>query len=228
MYVQMEAGQSGRAAETRRRLLEAAVEVFAEEGFRGATLQEIARRADANVASTAYHFGNKEGLYAAVFEYAERRMAELQRQQEADRGEDGGEDALPADERLRRHVAAFLTRLLDPRRPAWFARLLAREMIEPTPALDRLVRRRMRANHEQLAAILRELLGPDASDEDVRLCTLSIVAQCTFYRHSAPIVARLYPELAPAREIERIAAHVTRFSLAAIRDLHGNGKERGS
>jgi hypothetical protein len=86
----------------------------------------------------------------------------------------------------------------------------------------------MRANHEQLAAILRELLGPDASDEDVRLCTLSIVAQCTFYRHSAPIVARLYPELAPAREIERIAAHVTRFSLAAIRDLHGNGKERGS
>jgi AcrR family transcriptional regulator len=237
MYVQMEAAPGGRAAETRRRLLEAAVEVFAEEGFRGATLQEIARRADANVASTAYHFGNKEGLYAAVFEYAERRMAELQPPHSGPgEGEDG---TLPADERLRRHVGAFLTRLLDPRRPAWFARLLAREMIEPTPALDRLVRRRMRANHEQLATILRELLGPDASNEDVRLCTLSVVAQCTFYRHSAPIVARLYPELAPAREIERIAAHITRFSLAAVRDLrprgalrapdeHGRRKERGS
>ncbi|MFN8603011.1 MAG: CerR family C-terminal domain-containing protein [Candidatus Binatia bacterium] len=219
----MESGQATRAAETRRRLLEAAVEVFAEEGFRGATLQEIARRADANVASTAYHFGNKEGLYAAVFEYAERRMAELRPPQD-----DAEDAALPAEERLRRHVTAFLTRLLDPRRPAWFARLLAREMIEPTPALDRLVRRRMRANHEQLAAILRDLLGSRATDEDVRLCTLSVVAQCTFYRHSAPIVARLYPELAPAREIERIADHVTRFSLAAARGLRGRGKERGS
>lgn len=218
----MESGQAARAAETRRRLLEAAVEVFAEEGFRGATLQEIARRADANVASTAYHFGNKEGLYAAVFEYAERRMAELRPPQDDD------DDALPAEERLRRHVTAFLKRLLDPRRPAWFARLLAREMIEPTPALDRLVRRRMRANHEQLATILRELLGTEASDEDVRLCTLSVVAQCTFYRHSAPIVVRLYPELAPAREIERIADHVTRFSLAAVRGLHGRRKDRGS
>lgn len=219
----MESGQTARSAETRRRLLEAAVEVFAEEGFRGATLQEIARRADANVASTAYHFGNKEGLYAAVFEYAERRMAELR-----PAADDAADALLPAEERLRHHVTGFLMRLLDPRRPAWFARLLAREMIEPTPALDRLVRRRMRANHEQLAAILRDLLGPDASDEDVRLCTLSVVAQCTFYRHSAPIVARLYPDLAPAREIERIADHVTRFSLAAVRGLRGRRKERGS
>lgn len=220
----MDSGQATRAAETRRRLLEAAVEVFAEEGFRGATLQEIARRADANVASTAYHFGNKEGLYAAVFEYAEQRMAQLRQPQD-----DAADDAsLPAEERLRRHVSAFLTRLLDPRRPAWFTRLLAREMIEPTPALDRLVRRRMRANHEQLAAILRELLGAEASAGDVRLCTLSVVAQCTFYRHSAPVVARLYPELAPAREIERIADHITRFSLAAVRGLRGRRKERGS
>src|SRR5882757_11484676 len=136
----METGQAARSAETRRRLLEAAVEVFAEEGFRKATLHEIARRADANIASTGYHFGNKEGLYAAVFEYAERQTANSHPHLPEN------DDGLPED-RLRRHVTSFLSRLLDPNRPAWFARLLAREMIDPTPALDHLVRNRMRANH---------------------------------------------------------------------------------
>ena len=214
----MESGTAARSADTRRRLLEAAVEVFAADGFRRATLQEIARRADANIASTAYHFGGKEGLYAAVFEYAERQTAALHPPPEDDQAE------LPPEARLRRFVTSFLTRLLDPARPASFARLLAREMIDPTPALDRVVRRRMRANHEQLGAILRELLGPEASDEDVRLCALSVVAQCTFYRHSAPIISRLYPDLVPPREIERIADHVTRFSLAAVRGLRTRKK----
>jgi AcrR family transcriptional regulator len=216
----MERGQAARSAETRRRLLEAAVEVFAEEGFRSATLQEIARRAEANIASTGYHFGSKEGLYAAVFEYAEQQTALLH----PPLTEDGGEGS--PEERLRRHVTSFLTRLLDPKRPAWFARLLARELIDPTPALDRLVRNRMRANHEQLASILRDLLGDDITDEDVRLCALSVVAQCTFYRNSANIISRLYPDLVPPREIERLADHVTRFSLAAIRGLRAKKKER--
>jgi len=214
----METGQAARSAETRRRLLEAAVEVFAEEGFRKATLHEIARRADANIASTGYHFGNKEGLYAAVFEYAERQTANSHPPAQND-------DGLP-EERLRRHVTSFLSRLLDPNRPAWFARLLAREMIDPTPALDRLVRNRMRANHQQLSAILRDLLGEDATDEAVRLCALSVIAQCTFYRNSAPIISRLYPDLVPTEEIEHLADHVTRFSLAAIRGLRVKRKER--
>lgn len=215
----METGQAARSAETRRRLLEAAVEVFAEEGFRKATLHEIARRADANIASTGYHFGNKEGLYAAVFEYAERQTANSHPPLPEN------DDGLP-EERLRRHVSSFLSRLLDPNRPAWFARLLAREMIDPTPALDRLVRNRMRANHEQLSAILRELLGEDATDEAIRLCALSVIAQCTFYRNSAPIISRLYPDLVPTKEIEHLADHVTRFSLAAIRGLRAKRKER--
>ena len=219
----MRTGTAARSVETRRRLIEAAVEVFAEEGFRNATLQEIARRAHANIAATSYHFRNKEGLYAAVFDYAERRAATAE-----PAPEDGDGTASP-EERLREHVTSFLTRLLDPNRPAHFARLLARELVDPTPALDRVVRRRMRSNHQRLSEILRELLGVDASDETVRLCTLSVIAQCTFYRNSAPILSRLYPELVPTKEIARLAEHVTRFSLAAVdgvRERSGRRKRR--
>src|SRR5262245_4771956 len=147
--------QNARSADTRRRLLEAATEVFAAEGFRNATIQQICSRAGANIAAAHYHFGGKEELYAAVFDWATRQA------RERDRAEDPVDG--PPEARLRALVTRFLTRLLGADRPAWIARLVAREMIEPTPALDRLVRQRMRANHEQIAAVVRELAGPGAS-----------------------------------------------------------------
>jgi AcrR family transcriptional regulator len=200
----------GRSADTRRRLLDAALEEFAREGFRRATIERICRRAKANIAAVHYHFGDKARLYAAVVEHADQR-AEAERPRER-------ASAGPPEERLRVHVTAFLRRLLDPKRPTWMAQLLAHELLEPTPALDRLVRRRMRANHDQIAGIIREL-APHLAREAVRLATLSVVAQCVFYRHSAAIVSRLYPDLHPAQEIDRLADHVTRFSLAAIGSL---------
>ena len=208
-------GHAEKSAETRRRLLDAAIEIFAEKGFRGATIEQISRRAGTNIAAAHYHFGSKEGLYAAVFDHAERQRPPVPSPEPSD---------VPPAERLHAHITGFLSRLLDPARPAWMARLLAQEMIEPTPALDRLVRRRMRANHEQFAVIIRDLLGPRAADDDVRLCTLSVVAQCVFYRNSAAVISRLYPDLAPARDVDRIAEHVTRFSLEAIR---GFAAEKG-
>lgn len=212
--------QSERSADTRRRLLEAAVEVFAEDGFRKATIDRICRRARANIAAVHYHFGDKQELYTAVFEYAQERATQ-------DHPATEGDSEAPAEEQLRAHIEAFLGRLLDPHRPAWLAHLLAHEMIEPTPALDRLVRRRMRATHKQLGGILRELLGPAASDDAVRDCTLSVIAQCVFYRNSAPVITRLYPEMIPSKEVARIADHITNFSLAAVRGLRAAGARSG-
>jgi AcrR family transcriptional regulator len=208
-----------RSIDTRQRLLEAAGEVFAEDGFRKATIERICRRAGANIAAAHYHFGDKERLYAAVIEYSDGLATAQQHPMAA------GRDAAKPQDRLRTHLAAFLGRLLDRGRPAWHGRLMAREMIDPTAALDRMIRDKIRANHQQLAAIVRELLGAGARADDVRLCVLSIVGQCLFYRHSAPVIARLYPDLVPAEEIARIADHITRFSLAAMRGLRPAKKE---
>src|SRR5215468_10126074 len=94
-----------RSRATRERLLESALEVFAQDGFRGATIERICRRAGANIAAAHYHFGDKRRLYAAVFAHAERR-ALTERPPEATDGQ-------PAA-RLRAQVASFLHRLLDP------------------------------------------------------------------------------------------------------------------
>lgn len=63
------------ADETRRRLLEAALDCFAEAGFDGATTRAICGRAGVNLALLNYHFGSKEGLWAQVLRTLNDRLA---------------------------------------------------------------------------------------------------------------------------------------------------------
>ena len=59
------------------RLLQVAVEVFAECGFRDATVREICSRANVNVASVNYYFRSKEALYAQALAFAFREANRL-------------------------------------------------------------------------------------------------------------------------------------------------------
>ncbi|HEX9983379.1 MAG TPA: TetR/AcrR family transcriptional regulator [Thermoanaerobaculia bacterium] len=54
--------------DARTRILETAIEVFASEGFAGARIDDIAKRAGVNKAMVYYHVGDKQALYAAVFQ----------------------------------------------------------------------------------------------------------------------------------------------------------------
>ena len=53
--------------DTKSRILESAVAVFAEKGADGGSMREIARRAGVNVATTYHHFGSKRDLLMAIF-----------------------------------------------------------------------------------------------------------------------------------------------------------------
>jgi len=197
---------------TRQRLLEAAGQVFAEKGFRSATIREICARARANVAAVNYHFKDKHALYLAVLQDAHARALEKYPPTLGTRPGDTPEA------RLNAFIRAFLLRLLDDGRPAWQGRLMAREIAEPTAALDVIVQRSIRPHFMLLSSIVRELLGASASPARVLLSTRSVVAQCLFYFHSRSVIARLQPRerLGPAA-VERLTAHISRFSLAALK-----------
>jgi AcrR family transcriptional regulator len=66
-------------AETRRRLLEAAVALFAERGLHGVTSAQIARRAGVATGTFYLHFADKEALF---HEIAFAALAELRARQE--------------------------------------------------------------------------------------------------------------------------------------------------
>ena len=63
-----------KASITKERLLKAASEIFAEKGFRDATVAEICEAAEANIAAVNYHFGSKQRLYIEMFRRQMQRM----------------------------------------------------------------------------------------------------------------------------------------------------------
>ncbi|WP_199434634.1 TetR/AcrR family transcriptional regulator [Qaidamihabitans albus] len=62
------AWQWGRTAETQRVLLQAAREVFSEQGFAEANVADIVERAGSSVGSLYHHFGGKTELFLALWE----------------------------------------------------------------------------------------------------------------------------------------------------------------
>ena len=64
---------------TRRAILDAATSVFAEKGFSGANVDDIIARVQTTKPSLYYHFGSKEGLFAAVLEDVYAGMREIER-----------------------------------------------------------------------------------------------------------------------------------------------------
>jgi AcrR family transcriptional regulator len=54
--------------ETRARVLRAATEVFARDGFEGASLRRIAERAGIDIATLKYHVLDKDALFAEVYQ----------------------------------------------------------------------------------------------------------------------------------------------------------------
>ncbi len=199
------------ADSTRQRLLEAAGEVFAEKGFRDATIREICKRAGANIAAINYHFGGKERLYSDVLRFVDDAVH--------DRHPAAAPEVsrLTPEQRLEFFITHFMRKVFDSDRPAWHQRLMAREMVEPTFALDELIDRNIKPRSLILQAIIRELLGPGATDTQVQRCAASVVGQCLFYWHCRPMIARLMPHLGYSPEnLASIAAHITNFALAGI------------
>jgi len=66
--------QADRAAETRMRILDAAIREFAENGLAGARTEQIAAAAGVNKALLYYYFESKEKLYSAALEEVAGRV----------------------------------------------------------------------------------------------------------------------------------------------------------
>lgn len=199
---------------TRERLIEAAGRVFADRGFGHATVREICAEAGANLAAVNYHFRDKAGLYSAVIAQAQVGHGPMGRvRSEVVAG------ATP-EGRLRVFIQNYMMRLFDEQRPTWNSKLIAREMIEPTAALDDVVVNMIRPRFVLLSSLVRDILGKTASEDRVRLAAASVIGQCLIYAHCRPVMDRLFDdERYDRRRTEQRAEHIAEFSIAALRAI---------
>lgn len=199
--------------ETRARLIQAATEVFLADGFRAARVQDIAARAGLRLSAINYHFASKEGLYLAVLQHHAALALEQAPLQAPD-------PALPVEARFRFAVQALITRLLDERSPSRIARLMLRELVNPTAALEQMIERFSLPQARLMRALLREAVGPAVPELAISRALVSVFGQCVVYIFGQPMVRRIAPEvLDDPDRLTHLAQHVADFSWAGLQAL---------
>jgi len=153
--------------ETRRAILDAAVELYAESGFRGTALKAIGERAGVHHATVLYHYRTSRELLVAVLQERDRRYLEFMRAAFQEGGLKPIENLpLMARFNLENHVWAKL-----------FTVLQAENLDEGAELHDYYIERR-NAGRQMLAQALREAKarGDVRADVDEALTVDTIMA----------------------------------------------------
>lgn len=206
---------------TRHLLLESACEEFARRGYQNATISDICKRAGANIASVNYYFGDKSSLYVEAWLYAHsvcRQTYPLETVAESVQG-------APPEVKLHAHIESLLKIFTsEDEQLGVFHQMHLRELTNPTGLVDELWREMKEPFRSRMQAILRELTGPAARDEELMLSEICVINLCRgllpFNRRDMGLLndRRFTPEF-----IAKLADFITRFALDGLRAV---GDER--
>lgn len=209
------ARRDGEAA--RERLLEAALQLFAGQGYARTSTREIAEAAGANVAAISYYFGDKEGLYRAVFEGPLQPMCRLLPEQAA-------ESRL--EDMLRHLYLGYIEPLKQGDHSRLCLRLHMREMIEPTGLWKSSLGESVKPVHEALVAALARHLGVARPDDDLRRLAICIAALGVHQQVARDVIETLAPQL--HADAAALDAWVDRLVLFACAMVEAERKRRAA
>ncbi|HOW69723.1 MAG TPA: TetR/AcrR family transcriptional regulator [Phycisphaerae bacterium] len=201
--------------ETRRKLIDAAGKVFSERGLHAATLREITHLAGVNTASVNYHFNDKYELYRAVVRHA---VGLTLRNLPAEQLTGSPEN------RLRAFIAHVIKDSHDPARPEWRTSLLSHELNQPTAAMEAVMDELIWPRVHFVNGLIRDILGPQATKEEVASGAFSVIAQIVHCLYNAGLLRRIEPKLVEPDNAETLAAHITEFSLAGLHAMRDQSR----
>lgn len=173
--------------QSRERLLHAALRLFAQQGFAKTSTREIAEAAGVNLAAISYYFGDKQGLYRAVFLESQGKPEE-----EIARYAD---PSLSLADALRGLYLSFVEPLRQGDLAQLCIKLHAREFLEPTGLWQQEIHEFIAPMHEALVQVLCRHLGLRAPDIEVRRLALSLAGLGVHLHVCTDVMDALAPNL---------------------------------
>ncbi len=157
-------------------ILDAAIELFSEQGFDGVSMRQIAEKAGVSKANIYHHFDSKEALYFGIMHASAERLSMLVENLAEGKGE--------FDERLRVFARAHLQHLFE---NATAVKLVLRESFSGDEEKSRvLVERVVGGIFRRLIAIFER--GQEAGvlrpELDAGLCAMLLMGGDLFYFQS--------------------------------------------
>ena len=207
----------------RDRLVMAALHVFADKGYEGASTREICEQAGMNISSIRYYFGDKAGLYRASFHGSM-----------GDSPCNVNVEAL-VDLSLPEALKLFFNEFLEPLKLGEEVRLVMklhfREMIEPTGLWSEKIDDGIKPQHEAMVALLKQHLGLKRIDVDAHRLAFAIIGMAVHYYVGQDVVTTICPQLVNTpKAIEILAERLASYSVAMVegeakRRAQGNSNE---
>ncbi len=201
--------QRSDGVEAREHLLLAALRLFAEKGFAKTSTREIAQAAGANIAAISYYFGDKAGLYRAVFTEP--------------MGSAKDDIALydQPDFTLRQSLQGFIGSFLAPMKQGELvqqcSRLHYREMLEPTGVWAEEIDKGIKPAHTALVALLGRHLGVARIDDDLHRLAFSITGLALQMFIAREVIESVRPKLiATAKAIDLWGSRLVDFAEAMV------------
>ena len=192
--------------EARERILEEGARLFAEKGFTPATVRDIAAAADVNLALIHYYFGNKEGLYRAIFE---ENIAAVRRVLEDASAEGTGR------ERLERFVRAYAHFLCT---HPYFARIIQQEILSAGKLVQEVFRPQVARNYLLFREIVEEgVRTGEFRAVDLEMTPISVIGMMAFFMIARPVISEMLTTAPGHRDSEaRLAEHTLNLLLNGI------------
>lgn len=212
------AGDAGKPVEdARSRLLLAGLRLFAQQGYSKTSTRELADAASVNVASISYYFGDKAGLYRAVFqEPLGTPEDEIARFNGA---------ALTLAQALRGFYDSFLEPLKQGDTARLCMKLHFREMLEPTGLWPAEAAQGIKPSHDALLVVLCRHLRLPAPDADLQRLAICLAGLGVHMHVGRDITDQLVPGINDGEaSIDRWAERLTLFGLAMV---HAEARRRG-
>lgn len=147
---------ASRGEQRRRAFLDAAADVFLEQGYEAASVNEVVRRAGGSLATLYSQFGNKDGLFWAMVEEATLNFSTALRQQ--------AQENRPLEEGLQAIGENYLELMLRPRSLALF-----RIMIGEAHKFPEMARRFFMLGPDQVRETVAHYLAARAEIEGLEL-----------------------------------------------------------
>ena len=202
----------------RRRLLEAALQLFADKGYQKTSTREIADRAGVNLGSISYYFCDKPGLYRAVFcESFCDATAAPDVLQARDCLPNAAACQLDPDGALEDFFFNFLHPLKQGALIRLVMRLHFRELVEPSGVMGDEVDDDLADLFRNMNQLISRRLGLESPDTDTLRLTHAVLGMAMHFFVAQDLVDKVSPELvAQPESIDVLAERLAGWAASLI------------
>ncbi|MBK1878838.1 TetR/AcrR family transcriptional regulator [Pelagicoccus mobilis] len=197
-------------ATTRQKILSAAIESFAQNGYAGTTASQICKRANANIAAVNYHFGSKDALFeqaiAEAFSIAERTYPL----------ED--ESCETPEAQLRYFMSSVIRRVFDDGPAGRIDQIVCHELNRPSGPNPLVLQEIQKRQGQRVRKILGKLLDT-RSEKLLNQAHANIAALCFFVKVAKPLQKRIFPEPPTPSQLDHYIHGQIEFALAGLAAL---------